>query len=265
LQAFWQWRVAVREQRFRARQAFLSRHLLLLSATFHRPLLNIRRMTLAAASDTHGTWRRTRGGHKTPSPAGLAPCPAEQVRSQPCPHLACAASLRVEGGWVEVLAEWLALGAQPPLRSGLPGPSAAPSTAPSARSMALPSSAAASIAEPGTGGSGLFTANKPQDPTFITAVPLAAGSAVSPSPEGQDAGEPLWAPPSPLLPERLPESGLPFQLGFVGGPGDTYSLADFKRLREEQRGLVANALSEMVAYVRGQVRAQLAGRAVRRG
>lgn len=58
--------------------------------------------------------------------------------------------------------------------------------------------------------------------------------------------------PAWLQPERLPENGLPWQLGYVGLTTDAFLLADFKRLREEQRSAVNASLQEMVQYVRTQ-------------
>lgn len=87
-QAFWQWRDAVRLQKFRARQRQVARDSLLLNPLFHRPLLNIRRMTLAAASDTHGTWRKT---HGAPQQDGL-PALELGLRRRMSLHVKCSTS-----------------------------------------------------------------------------------------------------------------------------------------------------------------------------
>ncbi|KXZ44406.1 hypothetical protein GPECTOR_68g377 [Gonium pectorale] len=221
-QAFWQWRAAVRALKYRARQNSLAHELLVLSPTFHRPLLNVRRMTLAVSSDTNGTWRKTPDGRwvevepELPIQPGV---PRMQTQSQlqqlqpPQPH---------------------------PLAPPPPPPAAQDSMASGSALTTEPSAAASTSSATGTG--------------------AGAPSSAAAEPTGGSGSGLEVALPTPLPPERLPESGLPYQLGYVGTVHEQYSLADFKRMREEQRNMVASALQEMVAYVRSQV--QLVGQAV---
>ncbi|GFR50873.1 hypothetical protein Agub_g13161, partial [Astrephomene gubernaculifera] len=224
-QAFWQWRDAVRVLKFRARQRLLAHQLLVLSPTFHRALLNVRRMTLAVSSDTNGTWRKTPDGQWVELEAELvAPGPVpsrhqqQQQQQQPLPT--------------------------PPPQLQLQHVNESSSVS---GSGAAGDAVAAAAAAGGSGAAGAAS----QDASGVTAEGGGLILAIS---------GPEFAPPTPLPAERLPESGLPYQLGYVGTVHDQYSLADFKRMREEQRSAVSSALQDMVGYVRSQV--QVVGQAV---
>lgn len=55
--------------------------------------------------------------------------------------------------------------------------------------------------------------------------------------------------------EALPEGGLAAQLGHIGGAQDTYTLAEFCKLRADAKAAVQTSLAQMVQFVVGQVQA----------
>lgn len=214
MQAFRKWTATVRSIKFIRRQRILSDTLLILSPTFGKALLNVRRMSLSATEDTSGDWKRRQG------PGGRAM-------------------------WVE---------ARPSLQQQPAAAEQLPKEEPQTSESGQATDRDHGVSESGSKASG-------DAPTVMSEEP-AATSAVPPAqPASHDTAQlPLPGAHLGMPGEQLPVEGVPKQLGRIGGYVDLYTVAAFRKQRDECRQSVQLSLQQMLQYIVQQV--QTVGQAV---